>query len=141
MFLKLAVLVLALSGWGNQPNWAYELISTKPCVDQEHCCVEAAYEARDKALKLGISEDRLEWLLGVKPFTHTGHVSLLVDGKIVVDNGGLGRNLWREPVCPGQVCTISEARRAYDLWKRLPATSVIPLRVKPKYWGLKRWPQ
>ncbi len=87
------------------PAWALELRSTRSV------CTEAAAEAKSLALAQGISTNRLQWLYGKKPFSDVGHVSLVIDGWIVVDNGGLGRDVWGAPICPGQVCTLAEARR------------------------------
>ena len=74
----------------------------------------AAGEAKAKALVSGVQPQRMQWLYGRKPFQEVGHVSLVIDGWIVVDNGGLGRNLWGQAICPGNVCTLKEARRGYE---------------------------
>ena len=133
--------LLFSSIWSNPPHYLHEVRATAECVNPFHCCIEAAYEARTKAKAMGIEDKRLEWFYGTKPFTHTAHVSLLVDGKWVVDNGGLGVNLYNERICPGDVCTLGEARRAYDLWKRAPATTKIPRSVTPMDWNLRDWPR
>jgi hypothetical protein len=83
-------------------------------VSQNRHCVAAAEEAKASALRAGIALDRLQWLYTRKPFETAGHVVLLIDGRVVVDNGGLGRNLWGDRVCPGNVCTMEEVRRAAD---------------------------
>jgi hypothetical protein len=90
------------------PKWAAELRSGKSL------CTQAAEEAKAKAIASGIDESRMSWLYGRKPFDDVGHVSLVIDGWIVVDNGGLGANLWGDTICPGSVCTVKEAQRGYD---------------------------
>ncbi len=49
-------------------------------------------------------------------------MSLVIDGWIVVDNGGLGRNVWGERTCLGDVCSLAEAQRGYDESFLEPAT-------------------
>jgi hypothetical protein len=83
-------------------------------VSSESLCTTAAMEAKRRALAAGIDESRLGWLYGIKPFEEVAHVSLVIDGKLVIDNGGLGRNLWGGAICPDNVCTLKEARRGYD---------------------------
>lgn len=90
------------------PKWVAELRSN------DALCTSAADEAKAKALAMGISPSRMSWLYGRKPFREVGHVSLVIDGWMVVDNGGLGRNVWGDAICPGNVCTVKEARRGYD---------------------------
>jgi hypothetical protein len=90
------------------PKWVAALKSAASL------CTTAAGEARAKALLSGVQPQRMQWLYGRKPFQEVGHVSLVIDGWIVVDNGGLGRNLWGQPICPGNVCTLKEARRGYE---------------------------
>lgn len=90
------------------PKWVAELRSAASL------CTTAAGEAKAKALVSGVQPQRMQWLYGRKPFQEVGHVSLVIDGWIVVDNGGLGRNLWGQAICPGNVCTLKEARRGYE---------------------------
>lgn len=77
-------------------------------------CTTAADKARQRAIAQGISPSRMQWLYGRKPFEKIGHVSLVIDGWIVVDNGGLGRNLWGDSICRGNVCTLKDARRGLE---------------------------
>lgn len=90
------------------PGWTADVRSDK------QRCTEAADEARTRALAMGIAPERMQWLYGRKPFEDAGHVSLVIDGWIVVDNGGLGRDVWGERICAGDVCSLDEARRGYD---------------------------
>lgn len=90
------------------PGWALDVRS-----DAQRC-TDAAAEAKSRALAMGIAPERMQWLYGRKPFEDAGHVSLVIDGWIVVDNGGLGRNVWGERICAGDVCSLDEARRGYD---------------------------
>ena len=90
------------------PKWVAELRSN------DALCTSAADEAKAKAIAMGIAPSRMSWLYGRKPFRDVGHVSLVIDGWMVVDNGGLGRNVWGDQICPGDVCTVKEARRGYD---------------------------
>lgn len=92
----------------NPPAWIAQIKSARAQ------CTEAANEARNRALAHGISPDRMHWLYGKKPFEKVGHVSLVIDGWIVVDNGGLGRNAWGDAICRSNVCTVKEARRGLD---------------------------
>lgn len=109
--LLLAVVALPASAGGffkQPPKWMSDLRS------MASLCTTAADEAKGKALAKGVEPHRMQWLYGRKPFQEVGHVSLVIDGWIVVDNGGLGRNVWGEPICPGNVCTLKEARRGYE---------------------------
>jgi hypothetical protein len=90
------------------PGWALDVRS-----DLQRC-TDAAAEAKSRALAMGIAPERMQWLYGRKPFEQAGHVSLVIDGWIVVDNGGLGRNVWGERICAGDVCSLDEASRGYD---------------------------
>jgi hypothetical protein len=90
------------------PKWVGELRSMAAL------CTTAAEQARNKALDSGIAPSRMQWLYGRKPFNDVGHVSLVIDGWIVVDNGGLGRNAWGDAICPDNICTLKEARRGYE---------------------------
>lgn len=90
------------------PQWVSELRSMAAL------CTTAADQARGNALASGIAPQRMQWLYGRKPFRDVGHVSLVIDGWIVVDNGGLGRNVWGDAICPGNICTLKEARRGYE---------------------------
>jgi len=90
------------------PKWVADLRS------MASLCTTAAGEAKGKALASGVEPQRMQWLYGRKPFQEVGHVSLVIDGWIVVDNGGLGRNVWGDAICPGNVCTLKEARRGYE---------------------------
>jgi len=90
------------------PAWTADVRSSK---DR---CTEAAAEAQTRALAMGIAPERMQWLYGRKPFAEAGHVSLVIDGWIVVDNGGLGRNVWGDRICVGDVCSLVEAQRGYD---------------------------
>jgi hypothetical protein len=110
-----AVLSLALVGTAGArgllkepPAWAAQVKSTRAQ------CTEAANEARNRALAQGVDPSRMQWLYGKKPFEKVGHVSLVIDGWIVVDNGGLGRNMWGDAICRGNVCTVGEARRGLE---------------------------
>jgi hypothetical protein len=93
---------------GELPGWALDVRST------QSRCTDAAAEAKARALAIGIAPERMQWLYGRKPFEEAGHVSLVIDGWIVVDNGGLGRNVWGERICAGDVCSLDEATRGYD---------------------------
>lgn len=90
------------------PGWALDVRSS------QSRCTDAAAEAKARALAIGIAPERMQWLYGRKPFEDAGHVSLVIDGWIVVDNGGLGRNVWGERICAGDVCSLDEAMRGYD---------------------------
>jgi hypothetical protein len=90
------------------PGWTADVRSAK------NLCTDAAAEAKSRALAMGIAAERMQWLYGRKPFEQAGHVSLVIDGWIVVDNGGLGANVWGERICLGDVCSLAEARRGYD---------------------------
>lgn len=121
-----ALALLALAGcssarmdamFGSElPGWALDVRS-----DQQRC-TDAAAEAKARALAMGIAPERMQWLYGRKPFDAAGHVSLVIDGWIVVDNGGLGRNVWGERICAGDVCSLDEAQRGYDEHFLEPAT-------------------
>ncbi len=116
--IKLALIGVLMLGLGacsttsgllrSPPEWTAQLRSTQTL------CTVAAEEARAKAVKAGISPDRMQWLYGKKPFEQVGHVSLVIDGWIVVDNGGLGRNVWGDTICAGNVCTLDEAQRGLE---------------------------
>jgi hypothetical protein len=109
VLLLAAVASPASAGLFKQPpKWVAELRSMAAL------CTTAAEQARGNALASGIAPTRMQWLYGRKPFRDVGHVSLVIDGWIVVDNGGLGRNVWGEAICPGNVCTLKEARRGYE---------------------------
>lgn len=90
------------------PAWASALRSSHAQ------CATAADEARLRAIASGIAPERLQWLYGRKPFDAVGHVSLVIDGWIVVDNGGLGRDLWGAAICSGNVCSLKDAQRGFD---------------------------
>lgn len=98
------------------PSWTADVRSNK---DR---CTDAAAEAQSRALAMGIAPERMQWLYGRKPFAEVGHVSLVIDGWIVVDNGGLGSNVWGERICLGDVCSLAEAQRGYDESFLEPAT-------------------
>jgi hypothetical protein len=101
--------VASASGFfSSPPAWAAALRSSKAE------CSKAADQSRLLAIASGISTDRIQWLYGRKPFDREGHVSLVIDGWIVVDNGGLGRNLWNAAICPGNVCSLEDARRGLE---------------------------
>lgn len=113
-----AMMLISLSGCATSgtsaifgqdlPRWVHDVRSSKDL------CTDAAAEAKAKALAMGIAPDRMSWLYGRKPFEKVGHVSLVIDGWMVVDNGGLGRNVWGERICISDVCTLSEVQRAYE---------------------------
>jgi hypothetical protein len=86
---------------------------------------------------ISIDESRMSWLYGRKPFETEGHVSLVIDGWIVVDNGGLGANLWGEPICPGSVCTVKEAKRGYEESFMESATLAVRGDFAPSMWNEK----
>ena len=129
------LLALALAAGAVQakdpPTWAAELRSGKAL------CTQAAEEAKRKAIDSGIDESRLSWLYGRKPFEAEGHVSLVVDGWIVVDNGGLGANLWGGAICPNSVCTVKEATRGYDESFVEAATLAVKGDFTPAMWKQK----
>lgn len=110
----LCLTVLIAGCYKQPPEWATGLVSNK------RDCVEAALDAKQRAIAIGITEDRMQWIIGNKPYASERHMSLVIDKWIVVDNGGLGVNAWGDTICPGNVCTLEEAERG------LVHTIVIP---------------
>jgi hypothetical protein len=111
------------------PDWVAELRS------QQNECTAAAAEAKARAIAVGVAPERMQWLYGRKPFADVGHVSLVIDGWIVVDNGGLGRDLWGGSICAYDVCTLDEARRGYDESFLEPATLALRTEFGRGEWG------
>ena len=125
------LLALAFAGNANAadpPSWVAKLRSAKSE------CTQAAMDAKAKALAAGVEESRMSWLYGRKPFEKIGHVSLVIDGWIVVDNGGLGANLWGGQICPGSVCTVKEVQRGYDESFMESATLAVKADFTPSMW-------